>query len=235
LPGPSVSGRYRPLLAAYLSRSGKVRARTSARARPRAGRIRPIGVGSVAPFETEPTTPAAHTEPDAPARATGRPVLRIARVIFQGMPNRSFDTLIGDLPPKKIACCLVPSILEQTGFVLPSAPAWNTTARITRTCHLGRVAPNAQPPNWPHRRFTERSCPGPSRLTVALHSGAKGDAEGSRTGRLSAAQANPTHLLDKTTKYQQTQRRLAACLCSKHAFSPPTPFTQAEGVGGEKA
>jgi len=163
------------------------------------------------------------------------PVLAIARAIFQGMPVRSVGTLIGDLPPKKIACCLVPSILEQTGFVLPSAPAWNTTARITRTCHLGRVAPNAQPPNWPHRRFTERSCPGPSRLTVALHSGAKGDAEGSRTGRLSAAQANPTHLLDKTTKYQQTQRRLAACLCSKHAFSPPTPFTQAEGVGGEKA
>ena len=39
---------------------GRVRARISARARPRTGRIRPVGVGPIAPFETEPITPAAH-------------------------------------------------------------------------------------------------------------------------------------------------------------------------------
>ena len=54
--------RYRPLLddtgCIPLRRRG--RARNSARARPRAGRIRSIGVGSIAPFMTEPTTPAAH-------------------------------------------------------------------------------------------------------------------------------------------------------------------------------
>jgi hypothetical protein len=66
----------------------------------------------------------------------------------------------------------------------------------------GACCAHAQPPNWPHRRFTERSCPGPSRLTMALHSGAKGDAEGSRTGRLSAAQANP---LTSLTKRQNNQ------------------------------
>jgi hypothetical protein len=45
----------------------RVRARTSVQVRPRTGRIRSTGVGSIAPFETEPTTPAAHTKPEAPA------------------------------------------------------------------------------------------------------------------------------------------------------------------------
>jgi hypothetical protein len=62
LPGPFVI-RDRTL-AAYLS-ARRVRARISARARPRAGRIRSIGVGSIAPFRTEPSTPAAHAEPEA--------------------------------------------------------------------------------------------------------------------------------------------------------------------------
>ena len=54
--------RHRPLPsgAGCVPLRRRVRARTSARVRPRTGRIRPIGVGSVAPFETEPTTPAAH-------------------------------------------------------------------------------------------------------------------------------------------------------------------------------
>jgi hypothetical protein len=59
LPGPFAIAHCWPTLAAYLS-SRRVRARISARARPRTGRIRSIGVGSIAPFMTEPTTPAAH-------------------------------------------------------------------------------------------------------------------------------------------------------------------------------
>ena len=46
----------------------RVRARISARVRPRTGRIRSIGVGSIAPFMTEPTTPAAHAKPEAQAK-----------------------------------------------------------------------------------------------------------------------------------------------------------------------
>src|SRR5208283_3683426 len=67
--------RCRTTLAAYLP-DGGVRARISARARPRTGRIRSIGVGSIAPFlPTEPTTPAAHAQPDASARESVNPSL----------------------------------------------------------------------------------------------------------------------------------------------------------------
>jgi hypothetical protein len=59
LPGPFVAAHCWPTLAAYPS-VRRVRARISARARPRTGRIRSIDVGSIAPFMTEPTTPAAH-------------------------------------------------------------------------------------------------------------------------------------------------------------------------------
>src|SRR5208337_4470110 len=56
LPGPFVAAHYWTTLAAYLS-ARRVRARISARARPRTGRIRSVGVGPIAPFMTEPTTP----------------------------------------------------------------------------------------------------------------------------------------------------------------------------------
>src|SRR5580700_5172972 len=68
LPGPSVTVRCRPMLAAYPP-GWEVRASVSARGRPRTGRIEWSGCGqTTAPFETEPSTPAAHTKPDAPAR-----------------------------------------------------------------------------------------------------------------------------------------------------------------------
>jgi hypothetical protein len=66
--------RRRPLLddAGCVPLRRRVRARISARVRPRTGRIRSIGVGSIAPFMTEPTTPAAHTQPEALARVSSR-------------------------------------------------------------------------------------------------------------------------------------------------------------------
>jgi len=73
---PPVAGRrwLRP------SPGRRVRARTSARVRPRTGRIRSIGVGSIAPFKTEPTTPAAHAKPEAPAKGAARLRLRFRLV-----------------------------------------------------------------------------------------------------------------------------------------------------------
>jgi hypothetical protein len=89
LPGPFVTARYRTTLATYLSRR-KVRARSSGRARPRPGRIRPsFRKRLTAPFETEPTTPAAH----ASSRAG-----RVDETPRKGvMPARS---AIAALPPK---------------------------------------------------------------------------------------------------------------------------------------
>jgi hypothetical protein len=65
LPGPFVTARYRTALAAYLPR-WEVRARSSGRARPRPGRIRlSFRKRLTAPFETKPTTPAAHASSGA--------------------------------------------------------------------------------------------------------------------------------------------------------------------------
>jgi len=54
--------RHRPLPddAGCIPLRRRIRARISARVRPRTGRIGSIGVRSIAPFMTEPTTPAAH-------------------------------------------------------------------------------------------------------------------------------------------------------------------------------
>ena len=79
-PGPSVVVRYLPTLAAYPG-SCRVRVKISGRAWTRPGRIRPHQFSfpaKIAPFETQPTTPAAHAQPEAPAR---EPAIRRVNVL----------------------------------------------------------------------------------------------------------------------------------------------------------
>jgi hypothetical protein len=133
-----------------------------------------------------------------PARKGFVPVLGIARAVFQGMPNRSFDTLIGDLPPMKIACRLVLLLPQNKRSFGAIGTGLDTTVRVTRTCHLERVAPMHNRQIGHIGDFTERSCPGPSRLRVALHTGARDESEGSRTGRLSVAKRPHSPSFDKT-------------------------------------
>ena len=76
LPGPSVTVRCRPTLAAYLS-ARRVRARISGRARPRPGRIRSLGVGR--PHRLRLSRPHLRLTPN-PTRKRGIPRLRVGLV-----------------------------------------------------------------------------------------------------------------------------------------------------------